>query len=119
MRSARNTPEVFECFFRRHTLVSVALLYANIQKVRSRYLVHRHVEFHTEMSLTCSFTSSVQTAVCNQNIKVLDDLYPILHSDGSWYASITAKIEWAYDYIESLGSSASALHYLVARNSFD
>ncbi|KAJ7018937.1 hypothetical protein C8F04DRAFT_1324720 [Mycena alexandri] len=38
---------------------------------------------HCYAPISKNFSSNVQTAVCNQNIKVLDDLYPILHSDGS------------------------------------
>ncbi|KAJ7778559.1 hypothetical protein B0H16DRAFT_890538 [Mycena metata] len=40
---------------------------------------------HCYAPISKNFSSKVQTAVCNQNIKVLDDLYPIFHSDGSWF----------------------------------
>ncbi|KAF7365647.1 hypothetical protein MVEN_00438300 [Mycena venus] len=42
-------------------------------------------ESHCYAPISKNFSSNVQTAVCNENIKVLDDLYPILHSDGSWF----------------------------------
>ncbi|KAJ7366245.1 hypothetical protein DFH08DRAFT_833785 [Mycena albidolilacea] len=32
-----------------------------------------------------NFTTDIQTAVCNQNMKILDDMYTVAWRDGSWY----------------------------------
>jgi hypothetical protein len=60
-----------------------------------------------------SFTTDIQTAICNQNMKILDDMYTVAWRDGSWYTRDSyISQDKVLIYIRYPGSSESVLHHL-------
>ncbi|KAF8194373.1 hypothetical protein K438DRAFT_1674240, partial [Mycena galopus ATCC 62051] len=51
----------------------------------------KSVQSHCYTPVYKNFSTDIQTDVCNQDIKILKDLYPIEWSDGSWYSVHTSE----------------------------